>query len=117
MTSSVLKGHRRDGLRIASFLHRISGLALALFLPLHFYVLGLALSDPAGLDRFLTWTDYPLVKAMEAGLVLLLALHFFGGLRLMAVEFLPWSPQQKLYAAAAAAVSLLISVGFFLSAV
>ena len=109
--------HRRDTLRIASLIHRVSGLALALFLPLHFYVLGLALNDAAGLDSFLRWTDYPLVKFAEAVLVLLLSLHLFGGLRLLAVEFLPWSPRQKASAASAAALSFFVSVGFFLSAV
>ena len=98
--------HNRDPLRIASLIHRISGLALALFLPLHFYVLGLALNDAARLDTFLRWTDYPLVKLAEAVLVLLLSL-----------EFLPWSPRQKAYAAIAAALSFFVSIGFFLSAV
>ncbi|MBU1210706.1 MAG: succinate dehydrogenase, cytochrome b556 subunit [Alphaproteobacteria bacterium] len=109
--------HRRDGLRIASMVHRISGLALALFLPLHFYTLGLALNDAAELDTFLRWTDNPLVKIAEAGLVGLLSLHLFGGLRLLALEFLPWSPRQKLYAALAASASVFVSLGFFLSAV
>ncbi len=109
--------HRRDTLRIASLTHRLSGLALALFLPLHFYVLGLALNDAARLDAFLSWTDYPVVKFVEAILVLLLSLHVFGGLRLLALEFLPWSPRQKVYAASAAALSFFVSVGFFLSAV
>lgn len=109
--------HRRDSLRIASFVHRVSGLALALFLPLHFYVLGLALNDTAALDTFLNWTDTPLVKFAEAGLVLLLSLHLFGGLRLLALEFLPWSPRQKLYAAVAASLSVFVSLSFFLSAV
>lgn len=108
--------HRREGLRIASAVHRVSGLALALFLPVHFYVLGLALTDTAGLDSFLKWTDNPLVKFSEAGLVLLLSLHLFGGLRLLALEFLPWSPRQKLYAALAASLSVFVSLGFFLSA-
>lgn len=108
---------RRDSLRIASLIHRVSGLALALFLPLHFYVLGLALNDAAALDSFLRWTDNPLVKVAEGGLVLLLSLHLFGGLRLLALELLPWSPRQKLYAAAAASLSVFVSLGFLLSAV
>lgn len=109
--------HRRDGLWVAHIIHRISGLILALFLPAHFYVLGLALNDAAELDGFLRWTDLAIVKVAEAGLVLLLGLHLFGGLRLLALEFLPWSPLQKTYAAAAAALSFVLSIGFFLSAV
>ena len=38
-------GHRKHGLWLAFALHRFSGVALALFLPIHFYILSLALSD------------------------------------------------------------------------
>ncbi len=97
--------------------HRLSGLLLALFLPIHFYVLGLALNNAAELDVFLSWTENPLVRFAEAGLVFLLGIHIFGGLRLLALEFLPWSPRHKTYAALAAAASFVVSGGFFLSAV
>ena len=74
----------------AFLLHRLSGLALALFLPLHFLALGLALEGAAGLDRVLTFAELPLVKAAEWGLVVLLTLHLGFGLRLLALELLPW---------------------------
>ena len=67
--------------------HRASGLALAIFLPAHFLVLGTALTGAAGLDATLAWTDAPLVKASEVALVFLLAAHLGGGLRLLFVEF------------------------------
>ncbi len=70
--------------------HRISGLALAVFLPLHFWVLGEALAGEAALDGFLHWTERPLVKATEVLLVFFLAIHFGGGLRLLLVEWLGW---------------------------
>ncbi len=69
--------------------HRLSGLALALFLPFHFLALGLAL-ETAALDRFLVWTDLAAVKVAEWGLVSLLALHLMFGLRLLALELRPW---------------------------
>lgn len=109
--------HRGHPLWIAFLVHRLSGLALALFLPAHFLVLGLAMTDPVALDGVLRWTDNPWVKTAEAGLVLLLGLHLFGGLRLMALEFLPWSPRQKTWAAAAVAGACAVSLGFFLNAV
>ena len=108
--------HRTHGLWLAFILHRVSGVLLALFLPVHFYVLSLALTDTARLDGFLKWTDAPLVKVAEFGLIFLLAVHIFGGLRLMALEFLPWSPRQKTLAASAVAVALFLSGGFLLSA-
>ena len=113
----MLRPHRHHPLWFAYILHRISGLLLALFLPAHFYVLGLALNDAAELDAFLIWTELPLVMFAEFGLVFLLAVHFFGGLRLLALEFLPWSPRQKTYAALATALSFFVSGGFLLSAV
>ena len=107
--------HRTEPLRIAAAIQRLSGLALAVFLPVHFLVLGLAIESPRALDEFLALTEEPLVKAAEVGLVLLLGLHFFGGLRLLAVEFLPWSPRQKTYAAGAGAAAIAVSCCFLLS--
>lgn len=113
----VLKPHRHHPLWLAYMLHRVSGLALALFLPVHLYVLSRVLTDPEGLDRFLSFADNPVVKLMEFGLVFLLAVHFFGGLRLLALEFLPWSARQKTLAAASVAGAFLISGIFLLRAV
>lgn len=98
-------------------LHRLSGLGLAVFLPAHFYILSKALTQPETLDHFLHLAENPLVKVAEFGLVFGLAVHMFGGLRLMAMEWLPWSEKQKTLAAAALAVSFLISVTFFLQAI
>tara|TARA_Y100001947_G_C10268173_1_gene273057 strand:+ start:101 stop:451 length:351 start_codon:yes stop_codon:yes gene_type:complete len=75
--------------------HRLSGLALILFLPFHFLVLGLALEDAEALDGFLRLTDMPLVKVAEWGLVMLLALHLSFGLRVLVLEFLPWRDSRK----------------------
>ncbi len=87
--------------------HRASGLALAVFLPLHFLVLGEALAGPAALDRVLAWTKSPLVEASEVGLVLLLAVHLTGGLRLLLAEFVAWRAgwQPALIAAAGGAAA------------
>lgn len=112
----MIAPHRSHPLWFAFALHRVSGLALALFLPAHFYVLSLALTEPSKLDGFLQWSDQPLVKLAEFGLIFLLAVHFFGGLRLMALEFLPWSSKQKTFAAIAVAGSFFVSCSFLLSA-
>jgi fumarate reductase subunit D len=87
-----------------------------MFLPVHLYVLALALDGPANLDRFLNWTDTPLLKLSEAGLVIVLAAHMAGGLRLLAVEFLPWSESQKTYIALGAAVAMGAGILFGLQA-
>ena len=108
---------RAHPLWLAFILHRVSGIALALFLPLHFWVLALALNNAAQLDAFLTLSDLPLVKLAETGLVFLLAVHMFGGLRLMALEWLPWSAAQKTWAAAATAGAFFISIIFLMQAI
>lgn len=112
----MIRPHRNHPLWYAFLLHRISGLALALFLPAHFYMLALSL-DATAFESAIAWTDNPLVKAAEFGLVFLLALHLFGGLRLLALEFLPWTAGQKTLAAGAAALAVLVSGTFFLNAV
>ena len=113
----MMKPHRKHPLWFAYMLHRLSGLALGLFLPFHFWVLALALHAPDDLDKFLQFAENPWVKFAEFGLVFLLALHFFGGLRLLALEFLPWSSRQKTMAAGAVAGAFLISGLFLLRAI
>lgn len=108
---------RAHPLWLAFVLHRVSGVALALFLPLHFWVLSLALTQPQKLNEFLSFAEQPVVKAAEFGLVFLLAVHVFGGLRLMAMEWLPWSAPQKTLAAGAVGVAFLISGSFFLQVI
>ncbi|MEP5154599.1 succinate dehydrogenase [Planktotalea sp.] len=108
---------RAHPLWLAFTLHRLSGLGLAIFLPAHFWVLAMALTDPARLDGFLRMSDTSLVKLAEFGLVFLLAIHMFGGLRLMALEWLPWTPPQKTLAAGATALSFLIACLFFMKAI
>jgi fumarate reductase subunit D len=44
-------------------------------------------------------------------------MHIFGGLRLLALEFLPWSQSQKTLAAGAVGLSLFISAIFLLQAI
>jgi len=74
----------------AFLVHRISGVLLTLFLPLHFLVLAQALRGEAALGAFVRWTQAPLVEASEVGLVFLLAAHLAGGLRLLLIEWGGW---------------------------
>ena len=97
--------------------HRASGFVLALFLPVHFFVLSQALSDPAALDGFFEWTRRPAVKFAETMLVAALAVHLAGGVRLLFVEFVGWRAEwQKTAIALAAAVSLACALLFALNA-
>ena len=99
----------------AFVVHRVSGVALALFLPAHFWVLEAALKGEAALGEQLRWTEQPLVVAGEWVLVMLLAAHVAGGLRLLALEFLPWRNWQKTLAALGAAFALCAGLAFALA--
>ena len=103
-------GHRREPLWLAALVHRLSGVALAIFLPLHFLALGLAIEGEARLDGFLRWAESPLVKLAEAGLVAALVVHLLGGLRVLAVEMLPWQGRQKALAIGAVGVAGLAAI-------
>lgn len=102
---------------LAFVVHRVSGLLLALFLPLHFWALGTAISGAARLDGFLRWTENPLAKAAETILVILLAAHLAGGLRVLALEFLGWRARQKDMVAISAGIALLVGLVFLLNVV
>lgn len=112
----MIRPHRNHPGYWAFLLHRLSGLALVLFLPAHFFVLGLAL-DAAALDNALAWTAQPLVKVGEWGIVVLLAAHMAGGVRLLMLEFLPWSQRQRTRIAVGIGVTVLFGAAFALGLV
>jgi fumarate reductase subunit D len=99
----------------AFLVHRISGLALAFFLPVHFWFLGSALEGEASLEAKLLWAEQPLVIAGEWVLVILLAAHLACGLRVLALELLPWRNWQKTLATLAAAFALGAGLAFALA--
>jgi fumarate reductase subunit D len=107
--------HRQPGF-VAALLHRLSGIALALFLPAHFLMLGLALRGADALDSFLAITRHPLAKILELGLVLALALHLAFGLRVLAIEFLPWRERTLAAVSTCLAVSIAVGLLFLLNA-
>ncbi len=107
--------HRNHANYWAFIVHRVSGLLLALFLPVHFQVLLLAVRKPEVFDGFAAWAEAPLVKLAETVLIILLAAHLTGGLRLLAIEFLPWRDWQKSVVAITAGVSLVVGLIYLLN--
>ena len=101
----------------AFIVHRLSGIALAVFLPLHFWVLGQALQGEAQLESILRWSDQPALKCAEILLVLLLAAHMTGGVRLLMLEFLNWRDWQKSLLAVAAGTTFMFALVFLLNLV
>jgi fumarate reductase subunit D len=101
----------------AFWLHRVSGLLLAVFLPLHLLVLGQALQGAVALDGLLRLTDTALAKVAEWGLVTLLALHLAGGVRLLLIEFGPASGLRKNWIAGGIGFAFAAGLAFALALV
>jgi succinate dehydrogenase subunit D len=115
-TSSALAWRARSHPNYLAFVvHRVSGLLLALFLPLHFWALGQAINGEAALGSFLRWTESPLLKFAETGLVILLAAHLAGGVRLLLIEFAGWRNWQRGAVALTAGFALAIGLLFLLN--
>ena len=110
------RARRHPGFLLA-MAHRISGIALAAFLPLHFLLLGQALRGAAALDDALSLVDMAPFKVAEWLLVVLLAVHASCGLRLLVIEFRPWSGARKNWTAAIAGVAIAVGIAFALALV
>ena len=101
---------------LAFLVHRISGLCLAIFLPVHLYVISLLLKDPEALNRFLSWTQTPLAKISETLLILLACAHLANGIRLIAYEFFATTGRQSVWIASASAFALVCTLIYLLNA-
>lgn len=115
----MISRHRRHRLWLTFLLHRLSGLGLVLFLPFHFWLLAEAMTGTERLDAALALTEHSLVKIAEFGLVFLLSVHFFGGIRLLVLEWVKpvsdhWTDTHKTLAAIAVALAFAISALFAL---
>ena len=99
----------------AFLVQRWSGIALAAFLPVHFWALGQALNGDAALEGFLRFTDRPLFKFAEWCLVVLLALHMMGGVRLLLIEFGEGSGLRKNWIAGTFGVGVVAGLAFALA--
>ena len=108
--------HRQPGF-VAALIHRLAGLALAVFLPLHFWTLSGALNGADFLDKFIRITDTPLIKFAEGGIVVALALHLALGLRVLAIEFLPGRERTRVAVAACLAAGFAVGLAFLLDVV
>jgi fumarate reductase subunit D len=106
--------HRQPGF-VAALLHRLSGLALAIFLPIHFLALGTALNGASALDTFLAATATPAVKIAEGVIVTALAVHMTLGLRILAIEFLPLRERTAAVVSVCLAAAFAVGLAFALN--
>jgi len=108
--------HRQRGF-VAAMLHRLAGIALAIFLPIHFLVLGSALNGANALDSFLAITRQPLVAFGEVVIVVALAVHMALGLRVLAIEFFDMRESTALPLSLCAAAAAALGFAFILNLV
>ena len=80
---------------VAWALHRITGVALAVYLLPHFISINSARGGRDAFDAALGWYTGPLIAASEFVLVLAVAFHMFNGIRIIAVDFFDLSHRQK----------------------
>ncbi|MGH8743317.1 MAG: succinate dehydrogenase, cytochrome b556 subunit, partial [Burkholderiales bacterium] len=69
-----------------SILHRISGVALFLFIPFLLWLLQSSLVSPESFDDFRSSLAHPLVKLILIGLLWAFLHHFFAGIRYLALD-------------------------------
>jgi fumarate reductase subunit D len=108
--------HRQPGF-LAALLHRLAGIVLAVFLPMHFWALSGALNGADVLDKFLAITNTPLIKFLEGGIVVALALHMALGLRVLAIEFLPGRERTRVVVSICLAAAFAVGLAFLLDVV
>ena len=111
----IRAAHRQPGF-VAALAHRLSGLALAIFLPLHFLALATALNGAEALDAFLAVTRNPFVQASELGIVVALAIHMTLGLRVRAIELFDFRETTLAALSACAACAFAVGLVFLLNA-
>lgn len=96
-------------------LHRLSGVALAVFLPVHFIALGTALNGAPALQGFLDLTHSWVIRFAEWGLVTALAVHMALGIRVLAIEWLAVRERTSIAVSSCVAGSVAVGLVFLLS--
>ena len=74
--------------------HRLSGIALVVYLAMHIWGLR-AMTDRAAYNELIASYHAPLFKIGEFLLLAAVAYHAMNGLRIVLIDFLGWSPNQK----------------------
>ena len=107
-------GHRQPGF-LAALAHRLAGIALASFLPIHFLALGTALGGADAFESFFAATNTAPVKLAEGAIVVALALHMALGLRVLAIEFMPARERTRVAVSICLVAALAIGLLFALN--
>ncbi len=115
MTRRMVRTSLRRPGYAAALIHRLSGIALALFLPMHFIALGTALQGADRFESFLGLTQNGFVRTGEWGLVCALAVHMALGLRVLAIEWLRYREPTARVVSGCLATAFAVGLLFLLS--
>ena len=88
----------RCNLTIGTFawvLHRLTGLALVIYLFLHFWALGAAVDGAAAFNARMSLFHTGLFMFFESLIVAIVVFHTFNGLRIIAIDFIGLNSLQK----------------------
>ena len=94
---------------VAWILHRLTGLGLVAYLVLHIWGLK-AITNPEAYNALITSYHQPLFKVAEFGLLGACIYHALNGLRIVLIDFVGWSPNQKRLFWTLGAVALVLLV-------
>ena len=95
----------------AWLMHRLTGVGLVVYLILHIWGLK-SLTDAASFNALIAQYHAPIYKVGEFGLLVAVAYHAMNGLRIVLIDFLGWSPnQKKLFWTLGAVTAVIILVG------
>ena len=96
---------------LAWILHRLSGLALVGYLVIHVWGLK-AITNPEAYNALITSYHSPIFKVGEFLLLCAVVYHALNGLRIVLIDFVGWSPnQRRLFWTLGAVAVVLIGVG------
>lgn len=77
-------------------LHRLSGIALALYVFPHFWVISSAMLGPEGFNKRLALVQSEFFHIVEIGLIGVIFFHMLNGIRVTLVDFSPTTRHHKL---------------------
>ncbi len=95
---------------IAWLFHRLSGIAIVLYLILHVWGLKALAQGPEQFNHLIAKYHLPAFKIGEILLLAACAYHAFNGFRIVLVDLLGWSNKQKKMWFVAAGLALLIVI-------
>ncbi|RKY50775.1 MAG: succinate dehydrogenase, cytochrome b556 subunit [Candidatus Neomarinimicrobiota bacterium] len=80
---------------LAFVFHRITGLALVLYIILHIYSVGHSLEGGDSFNQMMEGYNTPVGHVLEYFLLLAVLWHMFNGIRITVTDFLRFSHKQK----------------------